>query len=112
MNPGETTLPAASMMRAAGRVDPRRDARDRVAAHGDVAAIPRAAGAVDDAAVADHQVVGGRLRARGVATEGGDGDDERPARRFKDKRKPCAHAPQYMCELSDGRSAYARYAED
>ena len=36
----------------------RRDERDRVAAHGDIGAIPRAAGAVDDAPVADDEIVG------------------------------------------------------
>ena len=49
MKPGETTLPAASIVARRGRVDPRRDAGDGVAAHAEVGAIPRAAGAVDDA---------------------------------------------------------------
>ena len=62
MNPGDTTFPAASIVRAAGASIARRDAGDRVAAHGDVGAIPRAAGAVDDAAVPDHEIVGWRLR--------------------------------------------------
>ena len=47
------------------RVDPRRDARNRVAAHREIASVPRAAGAVDDTCVADEEIEGGRrLRAR------------------------------------------------
>ena len=64
MNPGATTLPAASIVARRRRVDARRDPDDRVAAHGDVAAIPRAARAVDDAAVANDEIEGRRLRAR------------------------------------------------
>ena len=67
MNPGATTVPATSMVRAAGSVDGRRDAGDRVAADRDVAPIPGAAGPVDDSGVAEQQVVAARL--------------ERPARR-------------------------------
>jgi len=46
------------------RVDPRRDARDGVAANRDVSTVPGTARSVDDAAVADDQIEGRRLRAR------------------------------------------------
>ena len=50
-------------------VDARRDRRDGVAAHRDVAAEPRAAGPVNDARVPEQQVIGRRLRTRGGARE-------------------------------------------
>ena len=46
------------------RVNPRRDARDGVAAHGDVGAVPRTPGSVDKPAVLDEEVVDRRLCAR------------------------------------------------
>ena len=49
--------------RAAGSVIERGDAGDGVPRDRDVGAIPRAAGAVDDAAVAKDEIVGGRLGA-------------------------------------------------
>ena len=58
MKPGATTRPLTSTTRAAGSVIERGDADDGVALDGDVGAIPRAAGAVDDAAVAEDQIVG------------------------------------------------------
>ena len=62
--PGRDDL-AGGVDHARGRrLDARRDADDGVAAHRDVAEIPRAAGAVDDPAVADDEIVEGRLRAR------------------------------------------------
>ena len=63
MNPGETIWPPASITRVAGSVIDGAMSRDRVAAHGDVGAIPRAAGSVDDAAVADDEIVRRRCRA-------------------------------------------------
>ena len=64
MNPGATTWPLASIVRAAGAsIDGamRTIVSPRI---GEVAAIPRAAGAVDDAAVPDQEVVGRTLCAR------------------------------------------------
>ena len=46
-----------------GLGDERGDAGDGVALDGDVGSIPWAAGAVDDPAVSEHQIVGGRLGA-------------------------------------------------
>ncbi len=77
MNPGATTCPPASMVRVAARLDPRRDARDGVAAHGNVAAIPRTARAVDDPGVPNQQIVGWRLRTKDGNEERGDGGGER-----------------------------------
>ena len=61
MKPGATTRPfdVDDARRRLG--DRRRDADDRVALDGDIAAIPRAAGAVDDAPAAEDEVVGRRL---------------------------------------------------
>ena len=60
-----------------GALDSRRDARDRVAAHGNVAAIPRTARAVDDPGVTNQQIVGGRLRTKGGNEERGDDGGDR-----------------------------------
>ena len=79
MNPGATTAPPTSTTRAAGRSIDRRDPRDRVAADRDVSLEPRAAGAVDDAAVVEQEVVGRRLRANGRDDQTGghtDNDEE------------------------------------
>ena len=61
MNPGATTCTADVDRSSRGLVDGRRDAGDRVAADADVAAIPGAAGPVDDSGVAEQQIVGARL---------------------------------------------------
>ena len=66
MNPGATTRPADVDTRAAASSIARRDPRDRVSFDGDVGPIPRAAGAVDDAAVADDEVVSRRLGTDGA----------------------------------------------
>jgi hypothetical protein len=63
-----------------GALDSRRDARDRLAAQRDVAAVPRTAGAVDDARVANQEIVGGGL---GAET----GDQERADENRR--RNPC-----------------------
>ena len=47
-----------------GRVNPRRDARDGVAAHGNVSAVPRTAGSVDKPPVLDEEVIDRCLCAR------------------------------------------------
>ena len=64
MKPGATTSPFASMVRFALPVRHAADRDDPVAADRDIAVEPRVAGAVDDAAVADDEVVL-RLRGRG-----------------------------------------------
>ena len=87
MNPGATTLPAASIDARSGRVDARRDAGDRVAAHADVAAVPRAAGAVDDPAVPDEKVVDRCLCAR-CARQHEETDESGGCQR-------CSHAAHY-----------------
>ena len=61
MNPGATTLPAASTVRFALRPLKPPDRRDPPIADAEVARVPRRAGAVDDAAVPDEEVEGGRL---------------------------------------------------
>ena len=77
------------------RIDPRRDARNRVAAHRQVAAIPRAAGAVDDPAVANDQIVGGgRLR----LCAGHDADQQRGAAGEKSVSRMRAE-----CSAEDGQ---------
>ena len=62
MKPGATTSPEASMTRVAGAVIDGCDPHDRVAADPDIAAVPRAAGAVDDAPAAEDEIVSWRLR--------------------------------------------------
>ena len=63
-------------------LDPRRDLRDCVAPHRDLAAIPRAGGAVDDAGVADDEVVGcTTLRVQ----ENGAGQEQ------AEEKEACAH---------------------
>jgi hypothetical protein len=57
MKPGATTGAADVDHAGRGLGDRRRDARDRVARDGEVRAVPRAARAVDDARVAQHEVV-------------------------------------------------------
>src|SRR5207245_5662114 len=76
------------------RVDARRDARDGVAANGEIAAVPRAAGAVDDAAVPDDEIVGRRLGLRC--------DDEQ---RKQCDGKTVAHGGDYSAERSPERLA-------
>ena len=61
--------------------DARRDARDGVAAHRDVAAIPGTRRAVDDAGVADDQVVGGAS----LSLEGSAGGEQ------CEEQEACAH---------------------
>ena len=64
MKPGRDDLPAASMTRVAG-ASMRGAMRTMVSPRTrEVAEVPRAAGAVDDAAVADDEIEGRRLRAR------------------------------------------------
>ena len=65
--------PCASVERAR-----RRDARDAIAAHADVAVEPWIAGAVDDLAVRDHDIVGARGRGQcaGMRTAGACGENE------------------------------------
>ena len=54
-----------------GLVDGRRDARDGIPADGKVGTIPGAPGAIDDASVAEQQVVGRRLSGRPGRTRDG-----------------------------------------
>ena len=61
--------------------DARRDGRDRVAAHGDVGAIPGARRAVDDTGVSDDQIVGGAS----LSLEGSAGGEQ------CEEQEACAH---------------------
>ena len=61
MKPGVTILPVASIIRVAFAVAERPDRGDAAVLHGDVGVEPRIAGAVDDPAAANEQVVGRRL---------------------------------------------------
>ncbi len=57
MKPGATTMPRASSVRRAGAVH-LADGGDAAVADADIAGIPGRTGAVDDVAIADHQIVG------------------------------------------------------
>ena len=68
MKPGATMWPCASMRcfaRSVVQCAARGDGRDAVAVDADVAVRPGIPGAVDDAAVLDHDVVVGPARAGG-----------------------------------------------
>ena len=65
MKPGATTRPAASISRLALPAGTRPTATIRSPRDRHVAVEPRVAGAIDDPAVADHQVVGSVLACRG-----------------------------------------------
>ena len=56
MNPGQTTLPVASMICFAVVVPMRPTAVDAIAGNADIGVKPRQPGAIDDAAVADQDV--------------------------------------------------------
>ena len=71
MNPGASTCPATSIILVAGSSMRRRDACDGVPVDRHVGTIPGAPGAVDDASVAEQQVVGRRLGGRPGRTRDG-----------------------------------------
>ena len=102
MTPGATTSPRASIRRLALARSERaawRDARDAIAGDADVAVEPGVAGAVDDLAVRDDDVVrrvacGRRDGTRSASTR------QAPQREKPTKKGPRACAPNHHCLLN------------
>ena len=76
IKPGATTRPLASISRLGGVGGNPADRHDPVAANGHIAAKPRIAGAIDDVAVANDEVVRRFIGSLDRSNRAEDGDGE------------------------------------